>query len=705
MNRTPAATAGTWLYYAPPLALLALFANKPFHIDDPLFLRMGELLPWTLLGDASGQVRFMGVIYEQLSAYESTHPVLIPYLLKWVGLLQWGDYPVFWTYHLVFLLFPALTLWFAADLARTLDVDRRWGWLLALSPVFFVNAANLMTDVPMLAFWTGAVAMAARYGERGERADAARSAVCLGLALLTSFQSAALFPLLAAFLWARGRLDRTAALGLAAPALAFALYLAGVYLASGYFPFLASGIELNIGSEVSSGLGWQAVLHKLTSVLINLGLALLFAAPLLALGQSPARLALEGVSALALAGGVFWLAAAQGALTDYPVPERWLLFGLALVGSWWTARVVAETARQWRGAAGDRRRAGYAALWFLWFGGVLFYNVTLMPYGISRYLLPALPPALLLVFAGLSARPRPARVPVWAALSAALALLMAAVDYRQARGDWLIAAQVREIVGDGRIWYSDDGGLGRYLQPSDAHYLPRDLGELPVGDWVLATRGLIDPGLADSLTLDREIAVPAFAGLTLFDTQKRAGFYRSYDGLLPMAFADTARRASLYRVDLFKKMRDRAVVLAIDNANYHSYRTFDLGEGGKKGVMFLHARAKVAYPVEFGAPMRLRGKAVGSPGDWPRAGDGVAAAMGALTPAGETTLWTGYLDGKSLERDRKPRVFEVLVPADATHVWFSAEPGPNGDVRYDGLGWFDLSFERAPSDRGGVRTP
>jgi len=677
-----------------PLALLALFLQKPFHIDDVLFLNMGDMLPWLPWTDARGSLAFMGAIYQDLSPFESTHPVLIPYLLKAIGLAAGDGDPVFWVYHLVFLVFPFAIIWFARDVSRTLSLESSWIWLLALSPALFVNAGNLMTDIAMLAFWMGAVAGAARWAENGRRRDAVLTAVWIAAALLTSFQSAALFPLLAVFWLARGRLKGPAWFALAAPALLFALYLLGVYAVSGYFPFLASGIDLNIGSEVSSGLSAEGLMHKSVSVAVNLGFALLFATPLLALGRAPGRLALELAAAAVLSTALFWLAGRFDQFPGYAAWQMGVLRALALFGAWWVVRVVVDTA-QCLMDGGERRGTAYTLLWFLWFGGVLFYNAVLMPYGIVRYLLPALPPALLLVSMRLPQRPRPALLIPCVTLSAALALLMARVDYRQARADLIVFQEVSKSIGpDDRLWFSDDGGLHRYLRALDAAYLPMLQTDAPVGDWVLVTRGLIHPELMADLALEREIAVPTFAGLTLFDTEANAGFYRSRDGFLPMAPDATARRAWLYRVDFFQANRDRAEILSVSHPHYHAQRTFDLGELGKKGVMFLHPEAKVAYPIDTGEATTLRGSVIGSPDDWSRDGDGVACTIGALTPDGEVSLWSAYLDGKNRSEDRVPREFTVRIPAEATHVWFSAEPGPNNDSRYDGVGWFNLRFSK-----------
>ena len=80
----------TPIWYYSPLLFFLLFVNKPFHIDDTLFINIGRILPWSFLGSSFGDISFLGKIYENLSPYESTHPPLIPYFMKVLGIGSLG---------------------------------------------------------------------------------------------------------------------------------------------------------------------------------------------------------------------------------------------------------------------------------------------------------------------------------------------------------------------------------------------------------------------------------------------------------------------------------------------------------------------------------------------------------------------------------------------------------------------------------------
>ena len=125
-NKTAAKKVPKVLFLFLPLLALGLFLNKPYHIDDVLFLRMGDLLPFSLISSDRGTVEFLGQVYEGLSPYESTHPPLVPYYLKWISLLSpEGSHP-FWVYHLFFLLFPALILVAAQHFSGVRRLQPTW---------------------------------------------------------------------------------------------------------------------------------------------------------------------------------------------------------------------------------------------------------------------------------------------------------------------------------------------------------------------------------------------------------------------------------------------------------------------------------------------------------------------------------------------------------------------------------------------------
>ena len=682
-------------YYLVPLLALALFLDKPFHIDDVTFIRMGEMLPWHVFGDARAAFDFLGVAYESISAFESTHPVLIPYYLKWAGLFQKaGAEPVFWIYHLFFLIFPFLTLYFARRFAERFSISNYWGWLLVFSPAFFVNAGSLMTDTAMTAFWLGSVHFSFGYGETHAKRDALLAALCMTLALLTSYQSVALAPLLLAYFLIKGKPDRGVFAILILPLAALSLYLVGVYLVSGFFPFLASGVELNIASEVRSGMDLGLFLHKAVAILVNLGLGLGVLVPAVIVSSRERFRSGFLLTWASCSLVMIFVALRQKVWLDYPNGERILLAVLMSLGLFWIVTAIFQGARA-MARIQDRKRAAWLLLPCFWLLGVIAYNLIFLPYATVRYLMPALPPALMLIFMNRDVVfAINGKMMVSLAVSAGLSLLMARVDYRLAAADFQIYRELKQDIQatSKTLWYSDDAGLTRYLRLIDGRYLTQDDAPVRPGDLVLVTRGLIPPAVMDDLVLIETYEIPAFWGLTLFDTAHRAGFYRSFDGMLPLTRAPLAKRAWLFEVNFFVRNEDRAVALDLANPNYFGKRTFAFPDGRHLGVLFMHPDAMVGYPIEADERYVLRGSMIGNPDAWSKDGDGVTGEIGVRVQGEDRVIWSRYLNGKSVELDREPAAFELTLPKDADLLWFRSKPGPAGDYRYDGMGWLSLSL-------------
>ena len=100
-------------------------------------------------------------------------------------------------------------------------------WM-AASPVVLVSSTTLMSDIPMLALWCGALFFWME-GMRSERwAPLLRAAGLAGLALLTKYFALALIPLLAAHGWLRRRRPGRWLVALTVPvlvAVGYAFYL------------------------------------------------------------------------------------------------------------------------------------------------------------------------------------------------------------------------------------------------------------------------------------------------------------------------------------------------------------------------------------------------------------------------------------------------------------------------------------------------
>ena len=529
-----------------PLLALVLFMNKPFHIDDAVFLRSADNLPYTLVGEASGPVEFNGFLFEDLSPYESTHPPLIPYFLKLLGVFQPEEGYRFWAYHFFFLVFPILGIYYMRQLLRgekTYAVA-----FLVLSPLFFVNATNLMADVPMTVLWIGCIAELVAFDRNSDRSALLRMGILLWLALMTAYQSLALIPLLLCYILLRRRYAAISPLVFASGF--FLIFLMIVYKLNGYFPILRPTVGIHINSLVEMGSQNKYLVHKMLAMPICLGQGLFFLTPFLLRDLEDRQRFGFLIGALSGTFLLFEYVTSQGHTLGYHPWELIVLRLLAYVGLLWILVLLVRFARFVYAFTKTERgtRQGLSLVCYFWFFGVLFYNLVLMPYISARYLLPAIPPALLLFF-GREHEYAPRSLNWGLAIAGLTSLFLASVDYGQARADLHFFRQLSQRIEQPQNFYfSEDHGLYRYLKDMGANYLPSDVHQLAQGSMVLLSNNRLSPKLMKTMDRREEFELKGFYGFSLHHAPSRTGYYCSHDGLLPFSHPGSLKKAYLCEV-------------------------------------------------------------------------------------------------------------------------------------------------------------
>ena len=524
------------------LLLPALFLAKPFHLDDGVFLNMGDRMPWTFFGGEPQDVNFDGQVHAKLSPYESTHPPLIPYLLKLIGAVPTAGQHPFMLYHLLFLVFPLGALLAGLSLARQLKTSALPLWFLLAAPAFLVIATSLMTDVALTAFWMGAVALQLRHDETNRRSMAVGVFLCSCGAMLVAFQAVVVPVLLLAYGFYRKR--RVCIWAPLASLLVFTVYLLVIYRQSGFFPILAHTADLNIASLLEMGSVASNQRHKLTAVLVQLGFNLLPAIPWLVAGQNKgSRLTLGWIS-FVVSAVWFEVVASEDWMGAYSSSHFLVLRLWFVLGCYWVMSLAMQLPRLFRLREVSLPGEALTRLSLLWFFGVITYNIVLMPYVNARYILPALPAALLVAMA----RSRTNKgLGFGVLLALCLGLGCSYLDQARARSDYaLFGEMAKHIKQPQRLYYCNDHGLGRYLSVWGASYLELDREDLPAGSLVLWTGKSVHPKLAEKL---REVARFPYAspgGFTLYGPGSGGGFYSSHEGLLPLARAPLLQDAILF---------------------------------------------------------------------------------------------------------------------------------------------------------------
>ncbi len=515
----------TWRLSAPAMVLAAFlllpFLNKPFTIDDPLFLREAR----HALADPRHPADFEQV-WNAGERYKLSQYLLggtLPaYVLAPVAALGNRE----WLAHLYQFLILCGLLGAAVAVARRLGCDARQagavGMLVAANPVTLAMASTTMPDVMALAFGLAAMERLLAYRDAGRVSAGVAAGVLFGAAVLCRASTA---PMLAAGALLVMPSDwRRAASRWWPLALAVLLVVASDLLTRGADSALRSPVQLltqwrNVPRNLASFLGFQAMTGPL------------LAYALLSRGWKFAA-AVAGVAALGigLAVGVH-----SPNLAQYAVPAA---LGLCFVAACaWLLRGVP-----------------YALPLTVW----LCSGLVALPYVqmAAKYLLPGVPAAALLIVlhAGKLRQPR------W---PLTLALLVAS--------GWLCGAAI--VVGDATLAGSQRAAVERMISPR----LRRGLKVWAGGQWAFLsyaedagaralanTPPLPEPG--DYLVISRLDYYGMLRRLPLrlelLNTEKdercgvfvlnrglHAGFYSNHFGYLPFALGCGEVNAyDLYRV-------------------------------------------------------------------------------------------------------------------------------------------------------------
>ena len=175
------------------VGLLALFLNKPYDIDDPLFIWTARHIQANPMGDFYGfQVNWYGSGVP-MSTVQQNPPLLAYYLALIGNFFGWSE----WVLHTA-MLFPALLVVVGTwRLAREF-VQRPWLAALAtlFTPAVMVSSTTVMCDIMMLGFWIWAVIFWMEGLKKNDGAKFFIAGLLIALSSLTKYYGIAAIPLL-----------------------------------------------------------------------------------------------------------------------------------------------------------------------------------------------------------------------------------------------------------------------------------------------------------------------------------------------------------------------------------------------------------------------------------------------------------------------------------------------------------------------------
>lgn len=524
---------GIFLAIVVTVLCLLPFVNKAFHIDDPLFLWTARHL-WTNPLDFYGfDVNWVGWVTPMYTA--NLNPPLNAYLLALAAfIVGWGEIGL----HLVYLVFPVTVVTATYFLAKRF-CDRPLIAVLAalFTPLMLVSSTNLMTDVPMLAFYLCSMALWLRGFEGKSHSKMVLAMVIACAGVLTKYFAVTVAPLLFVYALLNTRRVSWWALSLLLPVCALVGYEILVRSRYGVDPIAAAGEFSRATKADSGGVVWNTLigLSFLGGGVAYIGFAWLLRvrwyvwAAVVAFGATVGFAAVragEGSPFADVAPTLRGVTALQFALF---VALGFGIFALVLADLWKSRSVDSL----------------FLATWVL--GTFVF--ATYLNWAITgRTLLPAVPAVAILIVRRIGVsqsfgRKPPGRAAWVLALApgALLSLGITCADYAWANAAREAAHRYSVEFADAlsSVHFEGHWGFQYYMQQAGAKPFTYDRMVIPSGA-VLITPGnntSVAASMPEAyLTDERIMQLSTSKGVTLLLQQMGAGFYCSAWGPLPYAF-------------------------------------------------------------------------------------------------------------------------------------------------------------------------
>jgi len=559
------ATRGALIAGVAVIAVLAPFLNKAFHIDDPLFLWIGQQIahhpddPYGFAANwyVTSQPMFLIMQNPPLSSY---------YMALAANFVGWSEPAM----HGTFLLPAVAAVLGTFFLARRLcNAPLLAGLLLLFTPVFLVSATAVMCDVWLLALWVWSIQCWMRAFDRNSTWLFLLAAILASAAVLTKYFGIALVPLLAVYAIVRERRLSYRLLYLLAPIVVIVSYELATRAVYGQGLF-SSAMLVSWNENV------KPKRHFLEQLIVGLSFSggclfsVLFFAPFLRLGQhqvgavhrgGPSRM---GLSGRLRAGG------ARSIAGTWPILFIGI-FGVFLLSFYFgAARTLLPLGRAAEGALFVTIGIGILTLaladivqhksaeslllggWVLGtfvFAAIMNWTIT------SRTFLPMAPAVIILLirrvagsavvadvgagYRTLASVPLRTAAATWSPIvpAALISLLVAIGDYHLADTARLAANEFQQRFNNapGTVWFEGHWGFQYYMQqwrakPLDAKHLGLVAGDILIVPLNNTNVGRLSP--APIVGAPEEIKYPQFFVATM-NPDVRAGFYASNWGPLP----------------------------------------------------------------------------------------------------------------------------------------------------------------------------
>jgi 4-amino-4-deoxy-L-arabinose transferase-like glycosyltransferase len=545
------------------LLLVVPFIGQPIHMDDSIFVDIGRNVLRT-----PGHAHDFPYVFEGLRVSDMASHSHPPFVGYWIGLLLWffGDGPhLHVMLHVSFLIFPMLFATGVYLLACRFSETPAFAAAVAISsPAAVVSSHTLMSDYPCLAFSTLAVALYVNGVDRKRSAPIWSAGIFLSLAAFCSYPALLFSFLCLLYAWLRGSRMRAA---FVAPLIAVAWMSAWLAYSTLYFGRFVIGdtaqYVVQSGGLSGGGLGAKLLVFPI-----------FLAGTLLVLPFPLIRSALRWSRGIPAA---LWLLCSPGLAhsyaPDYLLADRILVTFFLTVGGWTIIALLLKM-RQTFSKSHLREQRQDSLFLALWVGMMTVPILFLYASGAARYMLPLLPPIVLLSFFKSADKPSPkSRWPaeLWIAAALIIAISLSIADYRMAQANPDAAAFLSRVLNGwkNKTRFGAEWGFRHYMVDQGFRQFTSTGDDMTGGDFIVLPTEAVPYNLPpdiESMTipvLDRteQSSLP----VRLMNRAAHAGFYSSSWGLLPFSIS----RAPLEHISVkqVSYLVERLPEITLENAS------------------------------------------------------------------------------------------------------------------------------------------
>lgn len=529
------------------LAFTLPFVGQAIHIDAHLYLdwaRQAFTEPWWQhLPDYD----YFGVHYDE---FHDTHPRLQSLYLHLMLRLTGGEVsePMLHLAMIPFTVLAAVSMYF---LARRFNVNALLATLLLIvAPAFLVNSHLIMTDVPGISLWLTGLAFFIHGVDRGRWWALVLAGLFFTLTVFTYYQGLSALPLAFLYLIIYRKIRLRTVLPLAVPATLFMSYVAAHFARYGQPPTFSYPFGLPLDP--------LSVIRRIRGVTVLIGGVIIFPVAVLVI-YVRSRIA-NYMVATVLTAAVVW-AAVIYLRGSFQVDALFLLPLLLATG---VAVLWVFFSDFFRTLFAALKGQGGQDRFFLsaWFLGTAFYCAILLPYPSPRYLIPLIPPMVIVAMkmiekrwhgSGLATRV----IGLIILPTLAVSLMVAVAEHQRANNnraeaDWVAA----NLSGEpGQVWFNGGLGLQYYLEQKSMGYrmVTGDGEEIKAGDVIVESvhnnRWPFSDSLLDRVEFEQEVDFPRSWPVTSEYYRYRTSWLGQIGMLLPYGVSgDYLDRLYIYRV-------------------------------------------------------------------------------------------------------------------------------------------------------------